>query len=506
MKKQSYCHNLLLTISIALGTVLRFTNLELKPPWSDEWATLVFSLGNSFLTVAIDRVIDLNSLLSPLQLQPATGINDVVNNLLTESTHPPLYFVITHGWLQLFAGDAGLVSLWWGRALTALLGVATIPAIFGVSWLLFRSLVTAEITALLMAVSPLGVYLAQETRHYTLAILWILASLACLTVAIRCLTEKKSLGITIIFIWIIVNCLGVATHYFFSLALMAEILVLLIWWYQDFTKQQSRIFHKTWRRIYWAILGTVFGCFPWVIVWGSIPDNQLTSWVFAGNTLGEFYAPLLRILLWIITMFALLPVEGVEYAIAILSGIIILLFLVWAIPQLIKSFNACYATAATNVGIKIISIFLLSAIAFLLTINYMVGADLTLSARFQFIYYPAIILLLGVLLSFLVKNLKQKKLLAIFILIGLLGSLTVINNFAFQKVERSDLVVPIILNSRKDVAPNVPIIIATRHQSHGQTGEMMSIGWQLQKLKKNNQLNFSVKFFLAHQTGENEAE
>lgn len=34
----------------------------------------------------------------------------------------------------------------------------------------------------------------------------------------------------------------------------------------------------------------------------------------------------------------------------------------------------------------------------------------------------------------------------------------------------------------------------------------MSIAWQLQKLKNNNQLNFPINFFLAHQTGENELQ
>ena len=506
MKKQYRLHLILLTISIALGTILRFTNLELKAPWSDEWATLVFSLGHSFRTVAINQVIDLDSLLSSLQLQPATGIADVVNNLLIESTHPPLYFVINHGWLQMFSGNEGLVSLWWGRALTALLGITAIPAIFGLSWLLFRSLITAQITAALMAVSPWGVYLSQEARHYTLAILWIMASLACLTVAIRCLEEKKSLTITVIVIWIVVNSLGVATHYFFSLTLITETLVLLVWWWRDFTKNQSRIFSKSWRTIYFAILGTVLGCIPWVITWRSIPDNQLTSWVFAGNPLAEFYAPLSRLLIWIVTMFALLPVEGVAEPITIFSGITIIIFLVWSIPQLIKSFKVCQATAATQLGMKIIWRFLVIAIAFLLTITYIFGADLTLSARFQFIYYPAVILFIGVILSFLANNLRCKKTLALFILIGILGSLTVINNFAFQKVERPDLVVPIILESREKVSTEVPILIATRHKSHGQTGELMSIGWQLQKLRNNHQLNFPVKFLLAHQSGENEAE
>lgn len=102
----------LLGLSILVGFALRFTNLESKPPWADEWATLVFSLGNSFRTIPLDRLIDLDTLLLPLQQHETIQPQAVINHLMQESTHPPVYFVLTHLWLHLFSDQVGLVSLW----------------------------------------------------------------------------------------------------------------------------------------------------------------------------------------------------------------------------------------------------------------------------------------------------------------------------------------------------------------------------------------------------------
>jgi len=60
-------HFLLLLVWLAIGTGLRFTHLTSKPPWTDEFATLVFSLGNSFRTVPLEQAITLNTLLMPLR-------------------------------------------------------------------------------------------------------------------------------------------------------------------------------------------------------------------------------------------------------------------------------------------------------------------------------------------------------------------------------------------------------------------------------------------------------
>jgi uncharacterized membrane protein len=483
-------HWWLLLLWLLLGGILRFTNLASKPPWSDEWATLVFSLGHSFRTIPLDRVISLDTLLSPLQLDSTTHAKDVITNLLTESTHPPIYFVLTHWWLQLVSGSSGLISIWWGRALSSILGMMAIPAIFGVSWILSRSLVAAQITAALMAVSPYGVYLAQEARHYTLAILWVLASLLCLVLVIRNLTRQKISSIALILLWIIVNNLGIGTHYFFSLTLVAETIVLLGFWMKSFRTNKSSVLAVYWQRIYIAIIGTMVGGSVWLSFWRRIPDNQLTNWVFDGNPLAAFYEPLTRLLVWLITMIFLLPIEGVTSSIAIISGVIILAAIIYSFPSWIRGFKEA-SNSQSQLTITIISRFLLGSIGLILAVTYVFGADLTLSARFQFFYYPALILLFGIILSHLDRPMKlwQNKIILLTILLSCLGSLTIINNWAFQKVERPDLVVPVIIEASNK---QIPVIIATAHNTHGQTGEMMSLGWQFQTTK------LQPSFLLAH--------
>jgi len=50
-----------------------------------------------------------------------------------------------------------------GSAITAILGAASIPAIFGMGWLVFA--LGWSIAAAMMAVSPYGIYLAQAPLH-----------------------------------------------------------------------------------------------------------------------------------------------------------------------------------------------------------------------------------------------------------------------------------------------------------------------------------------------------
>ena len=489
LKNQHYVHLFLLCSWIIIGTALRFTNLELKPPWSDEWATLVFSLGNSFRTVPLNEVISLDILLSPLRLDYSKTAQDTINNLLTESTHPPFYFVLNHWWLQLTRNNGSLVSIWWGRCFSALFGVAAIPGMFALAYLC-RSLVTAQIASALMAVSPFGVYLAQEARHYTLAILWIMASLACLVVVIKNIHGR--VGIAHLTGWIVVNVLGVATHYFFALALVAETGVLFSFWWQNVVCQKNSWLSLYWQRIYIAIIGTVVGCLPWLFLWRSIPDNELTSWVYQENSWAKLYEPVGRILLWLITQIGLLPVEGVSSIIAIASGMILLATLSWLFPSLLQGYKQLKRNLDTNLTITIIERFFISAIALILIITYTVGADLTLSSRFQFFYFPGWLLFLAIILSSLWQ--KKKKVAIVFILLGICGSLTINHNLAFQKVERPDLVVPIMIEAYQQM----PVVIAIEHYTHGQTGEMMSLGWQFQKSIAQQQIAWQPQFFLAH--------
>jgi uncharacterized membrane protein len=506
-------HGLLVLVWIGIGALLRFVHLDDKVPWSDEWATLVFSLGHSFRSISLDQVIGLDTLLEPVRVDAETRANDVVRHLMTESTHPPLYFLLSHYWLKLFSPPGQFVSLWTGRSLSALLGVISIPASFWLGRFAFRSASVGQFTAALMAISPYGVYLAQEARHYTITILWILASLACLVAVTRSLAAGQKLRWPWVWSWVVINSLGTATHYFFALTLVAEALVLLVLWLTQFRQKfQYRIWAEpNWRKVYSAIGGSFVGSAVWLVAWQSIPDHQLTTWIYHGDPWAEFLEPIGRQLGWMLSMVWLLPIEGVPVFVAIASGVTLLValagaFLTWKQGWQMQGIQLC-----SGLALRVIGGIVLAAIGLILGMTYALGTDLTLAARYQFIYFPALLLSLGAALApawHSAPDLKRKVrfppwfssrvIVIMTLLLGLLGGLTVNLNLGYQKPDRPDLIVPIILEAHSTFAPNRPIMIATVHKTHEQTGEMMGIAWEFQHLSKEQQPLPAPQFLLAH--------
>ncbi len=485
-QKQGRSQIILLLVWTLLGTCLRVSNLTAKPPWADEWATLVFSLGNSFLTVPLNQLISINDLLQPLQLGANFAFPDVVHNLLTESTHPPFYFLLTHTWLHLFSPDTSLVSVGVARSLSVMFGVIGIPASFGLAYLVTESPVCGQIAALLMAFSPYGIYLAQETRHYTLVILIVMASLTCLLLTLRHLRQTKLIPWSIILLWIVLNSWGVATHYFLALALVGEILVLVPYLLQDlWNKERLRLNLASWRRILLAVLGTVAGCSVWVWTWLGIPDNQLTNWIKPENLGGiGFIEPWGRLIGWISSMIVLLPIEGVPVWVTIISVLICLLLVIWLVAMAIKFWRqhqAPYNQGFHN--LRAIAQYLLVALSLILLIVYFGDRDLTLAARFQFFYFPAVIILVASILESVWQKratVKLRTMVILVLLISLAGSLSVVHNYAYQKPDRPDLVVPVIKEAQAQ-NPQIPILIATVYKTHEQTGEMMGLAWEWSK-------------------------
>ncbi|QLE54691.1 phospholipid carrier-dependent glycosyltransferase [Nostoc sp. TCL26-01] len=491
-----WLHPLLLLIWFSIGISLRLLNLTAKPPWTDEFSTLVFSLGNSFLSVPLNQAIAPDILLQPLQPQLGATIQDVWTHLSHESNHPPIYFVLTHWWMQLFPTQQGLVSLWGARSLAAIFGAASIPAIYGLTWIAFRSRIASQLAAAMMAVSPYAIFLAQEARHYTLAILWVIASLTCLVITTRHIRHRTQLPIPIAILWIIINALGIASHYFFVLTLLTIALVLIVTaWQQTQDKKISpphSLFSPPWRRIYAVALGTFISAIVWLPIFlQNSYGDKLTDWIQQPRQGWAWLSPLFQAFGAWVTMLYLLPVESPQLVIVIASGLVMLMFIIWAAPILVRGLKALLQQADTRFTTQVLAGVVVGAIALFFIFTYFLGIDLTRGARYNFVYFPAVIVLLGASLAVCWQEIGGKKAVTIIWLMAFLSAITVLFNLGYQKYYRPDLFIQLIRKTSQ-----VPVLIATTQITHVQIGEMMGIAreWQLQNFNSPSPL-----FLLAHQ-------
>ena len=515
-------HPLLLLVWVAVGAGLRFNRLTAKAPWADEFSTMVFSLGHSFQTVPLDQAIASDVLLQPLQPNPAAGIGAVIHHLLTESNHPPIYFVLAHLWMGFFPTEGGLVSLWAARSLPALVGVASIPAMFGLGYLAFRSRLVAQITAAMMAVSPFGIFLAQEARHYTLATLLVIASLCCLIIATRSIYYRRPLPHWLGLTWVGINTLGVATHYFFSLTLCAEALVLIALAFRQRFWEKRTWLKSYWWQIYLVAVGTVAGSIVWLPVVQANYSSELTHWIYDRKPFSSWLEPIGRVVAWGITLLVSLPMEitSLPLGIAIASGVVTVVFLLWALPILKRGLKLQKAQRDNYLSVQVLGGFIVGALVLFFGFTYGLRADLTLAPRYQFVYFPAAIALIGAALATywsspisaagmestpnesqlsVVSLLRRggNKAIALIWLMGLIGGVTVTWNLAYLQSIRPELLVNVIQK-----VSNSPVLIATTHQHHGQTGRMMALAWEFQRLERlgssASQETASPLFLLAH--------
>ena len=478
-QRSSLISLILLLLWFGLGLGIRFINLDLKPPSSIEIATLGYSLGHGFNQIALDRSQDLNTLLAPLRLDTSIGYPEIFNRLVEESTHPPLYFWLTRWWAQIWLQDGDLVSLQVARSLSAVLGALAIPSLFALGWVAVKSRWVAHLAAVLMAFSPYGVYLSQEARHYTLTILWVIASLICLVIAVKLIARKESIPLWLNSIWIVVNGLGIATHYFFVLALGAEAIAVIFFWLYNRRRQTMRYV----RGLSLAGTGTLATVLVWLPMVRGISGNEMTDWIATSYELGDVLLPLPRLLIWMITMLMLLPIEGISKPLAVVSGLVILGLLIWVTPVLIQQWRRAISNSPTRLSMIISIGYLLGALILFLVIIYGMGKDLSLAARYHFVYFPVLILTVAIALtncrfkpSAYPFSLTHNRITVVILTMSLLGSLTIVNDLGFQKSRRSDALADYIQQTATD-----PTFVAMTHQTHSEIRELVALALSFER-------------------------
>ena len=512
-------HVLLLLVWCILGLGLRLSGLTLKAPWTDEILTLIYSAGRDLREFPLDQVISLNTLLGWLHLDHNVGANEITQRIFGVSVHPPLYFIAVHYWMALFGTEADQISLGVARLLPALLGSVLVPAAFGLGWLAVRSLRAAHLAAMMMALSPFGIYLSQEARHYTLAMVWVMASLACFVMAVRALDHRRALSIGWGLSWISVNTLGIATHFFMLITLGAEALTLVGFGLVHNRYQPQAWVQTHWRRIYLVALGTAVGGLVWLPILPLIQSHQITQWIQTGNrwSFTALTNPMFQLVAAWITMLSLLPVESEQLPIVVLSGSIMLIFFMWAIPRLWYGLVVQWHQPEGRLALQTLGGFVVAAIALFLVITYGLGTDLTRGARYNFVYFPAVIVLIGAGLAtdwpsrteqsqepneMSMPGQRQqhrgrylgflgRRAVILVGVMGLASAVTVVTNLGYQKYYRPDVLVSLI-----HATSSAPVLIASTQTTAVQIGDVIAIGWEFQQDESKQQ---SPSFLLAHQ-------
>ncbi len=465
----------LLAISVVVGAGLRLINLTSKPPWTDEFATLVFSSGNNYDQVPLNQIISTEVLLSPLRYNDSSSAIDVFHLLLDKDNHPPLYFMLAHWWLNLFPHSSEYISLWVMRSLPAILGVVSVLLAYFLGRLAFKSQGAGQLSAAMMAVSPYGVFISQEARHYNFGILWVMLSLICLLIASDYLQQRKYLPLSCLLAWVLINGAGLLTHYFFSLTLLSEFIALgglLI-----YEVRRGIVKYNLWARIGLVWLGTAIIGLSWLVSWfPNHRGNGMTAWIEAQYTnIITLISPVFQLLAAWITMMALLPVEADFLPVIIVSALLMLWFFIKVIPPLWLALLQLLRKSPPEYPIWLLTGFIGCSVALFFSITYGLGLDITRGARYSFVYFPAVIIIVGGCLAVNWRE-EKKSLVILVLLMGLLSSLTVVFNLGYRKYYLSDRFVGTLSANSQ-----YPVLIASTHESLVETGEMMGIAWVLKQ-------------------------
>ncbi|ARV60374.1 hypothetical protein BZZ01_18625 [Nostocales cyanobacterium HT-58-2] len=476
--RKLYLHYLAFAGAIALGIILRFWNLDLKPLWMDEVITAIFSLGKSYNDLPLDVVLPLKRVPEIFTLQPGVSCSQIAHNLVRQSTHPPLFFCGMYSWLEWLSplGSEWVEKL---RSPAAFFGVGAIVTIYYVNRIAFFPFAGLTAAAF-MAVSPLAVYLSQEARHYTLPMLLITLDLLGLVQIVKDIEKRQKVRFWVVLGWAIINSIGLYVHYFCILAFiaqMATLLVLICW-------RKVNILNK--RQIWLALLLltsiVTISFLPWLPVVFHDYSRSETDWLPSPQNIAPLYQTLMSWLLMVVS----LPVENQPLIIAVISGLSMLFFGMWVGWRIIQGLRQLWYEQSTHLVTFTLLSFSVWVLLEFFTIAYLLGKDITAVPRYHFVYYPSFCALIGAGLaqSKNEKNIKNSiftlySSILILVLVSFISCIFVVYNLVYQKPFEPEKVAQ---NMNQD--PSIPLMVVVGYRDYQDVALGLSFALALEPIRE----------------------
>ncbi|ANV90123.1 glycosyltransferase family 39 protein [Picosynechococcus sp. PCC 8807] len=482
----------LLWFWVILGGIIRLTNLGAKPSWTDEFATLLYSRAENYNQLPYDEILTGKELLAPLLGYPDQGVTEAAHFLIHYDNHPPLYFMVVNLWQRLFPLEmGGYISIDGVRLLSVLLSLLGIGSLYGLAKWLFQSEKIAQLTAALMAFSPFDIYLAQEARHYTLIGLFVIASLGFSFLVLRQIKTRQALSWGQVFVGIVLCGAGLLVHYFFVLTLLAEAIA-LGWWMVTYRKYPIP---KQWWRLGTIILTVgLLG-----LIWKTqvLPDSygtSMTSWIRLDRSDWlAWLSPVFQLLATVVTMVMLLPIEVDFLPTVIVCGAVMIVVGIRFLTLWRQGIKAQSTVPQFQDELFFLCRFVGAAWGLFGVLSFGLGIDITRGARYSFVYFPAVILLGAVGLSYFWQRENIRclggetmgtrfpqvksgtKAIAFMVLISFCSALTVVHDWGYQKYYHPDKIVDRLATATQ------PVLMVLPRESTVQIGEMMGIAWEQQR-------------------------
>ncbi|NJO95855.1 MAG: hypothetical protein HC764_07310 [Pleurocapsa sp. CRU_1_2] len=231
-----------------------------------------------------------------------------------------------------------------------------------------------------------------------------------------------------------------------------------------------------------AGFGTLATALVWLPIARSVAGNEMTTWIATNYELSDVFLPIPRLLAWIITMVMLLPIERVDKTVVIGSGVIVLGILIWAMPILVQQWRRAIANSPTRLPMITLMGYLFGSLIMFLWLIYGMGKDASLAARYHFVYFPTVILIVAVALANCRLNttfntITPNKVVTVMLIMSFLGSLTVVSDLGFRKSLHADALVAYIQKTS-----TAPILVAMTHQTHSELRELVALAYSFERL------------------------
>jgi uncharacterized membrane protein len=157
-------------------------NIDRKVFWHDEVFTALsisgYDISQTKAKIFTGQVINRATIQKYQKINPDRSIVKTITSL--EPFHPPLYYILTRVWSQIFGSS--ITSL---RIPSIISSILVLPLAYWFCWELFNSSLIAWLAVSFFAVSPFQVLYAQEARQYSLWTAMVLLVNITFLVAIR---------------------------------------------------------------------------------------------------------------------------------------------------------------------------------------------------------------------------------------------------------------------------------------------------------------------------------